>query len=73
VRSEFDLMLLDNARDAAQESLLKLTTRLRQFRGECQFSTWLHRLSISGNTGLFIDSMCVPPAATLMSKSHCLT
>ena len=38
---------MEDARDAAQESLLKLSTRLRQFRGESQFSTWLHRLVVN--------------------------
>jgi RNA polymerase sigma-70 factor (ECF subfamily) len=38
---------IEDARDAAQESLLKLSLRLRQFRGECQFSTWLHRLVVN--------------------------
>lgn len=38
---------LEEARDAAQESLVKLCTRLRQFRGEAQFSTWLHRLVVN--------------------------
>jgi RNA polymerase sigma-70 factor (ECF subfamily) len=38
---------MEDARDAAQESLLKLSLRLRQFRGECQFSTWLHRLVVN--------------------------
>jgi RNA polymerase sigma-70 factor (ECF subfamily) len=38
---------VEDARDAAQESLLKVSTRLRQFRGECQFSTWLHRLVVN--------------------------
>ena len=33
----------EDARDAAQESLVKLCTRLRQFRGDAQFATWLHR------------------------------
>jgi RNA polymerase sigma-70 factor, ECF subfamily len=37
----------EDARDAAQESLVKLCTRLRQFRGEAQFSTWLHRLVVN--------------------------
>ena len=36
----------EDARDAAQESLAKLCVRLRQFRGESQFSTWLHRLVV---------------------------
>jgi RNA polymerase sigma-70 factor (ECF subfamily) len=37
----------EDARDAAQESLAKLCTRIRQFRGESQFSTWLHRLTVN--------------------------
>jgi RNA polymerase sigma-70 factor, ECF subfamily len=38
---------IEDARDAAQESLLKVSVRLRQFRGDCQFSTWLHRLVLN--------------------------
>lgn len=38
---------MEDARDAAQESLLKLSERLRQFRGDSQFSTWLHRLVVN--------------------------
>src|SRR5262245_13945201 len=34
----------EDARDAAQESLAKLCVRIRQFRAESQFTTWLHRL-----------------------------
>src|SRR2546421_12632659 len=34
----------EDARDAAQESLAKLCVRLKQFRGDSQFATWLHRL-----------------------------
>jgi RNA polymerase sigma-70 factor, ECF subfamily len=37
----------EDARDAAQEALTKLCVRLRQFRGESQFSTWLHRLVVN--------------------------
>jgi RNA polymerase sigma-70 factor (ECF subfamily) len=37
----------EDARDAAQEALAKLCTRLKQFRGESQFSTWLHRLVVN--------------------------
>lgn len=37
----------EDARDAAQESLAKLCVRLPQFRGEAQFSTWLHRLTVN--------------------------
>jgi RNA polymerase sigma-70 factor, ECF subfamily len=37
----------EDARDAAQESLTKLCVRIRQFRGESQFSTWLHTLVVN--------------------------
>ena len=37
----------EDARDAAQEALAKLCVRLRQFRSESQFSTWLHRLVVN--------------------------
>lgn len=37
----------EDARDAAQESLVKLVRRLGQFRGESAFSTWLHRLVVN--------------------------
>jgi len=37
----------EDARDASQEALAKLCTRIAQFRGEAQFSTWLHRLTIN--------------------------
>lgn len=37
----------EDARDAAQESLAKLCVRIRQFRGEAQFATWLHRLTVN--------------------------
>jgi RNA polymerase sigma-70 factor (ECF subfamily) len=37
----------EDARDAAQESLAKLCVRIRQFRGESQFTTWLHRLALN--------------------------
>jgi RNA polymerase sigma-70 factor, ECF subfamily len=37
----------EDARDAAQEALAKLCTRIGQFRGEAQFSTWLHRLTVN--------------------------
>ncbi len=33
-----------DAEDAAQEALAKLCTRIHQFRGESQFTTWLHSL-----------------------------
>ncbi len=37
----------EDARDAAQEALAKLCARIRQFRGEAQFATWLHRLTVN--------------------------
>jgi RNA polymerase sigma-70 factor (ECF subfamily) len=37
----------EDARDAAQEALAKLCIRLKQFRGDSQFSTWLHRLVVN--------------------------
>jgi RNA polymerase sigma-70 factor, ECF subfamily len=37
----------EDARDAAQESLTKLCERIRQFRGEAAFGTWLHRLVLN--------------------------
>jgi RNA polymerase sigma-70 factor (ECF subfamily) len=37
----------DDARDAAQEALAKVCVRLKQFRGEAQFTTWLHRLTLN--------------------------
>ncbi|HVS84638.1 MAG TPA: sigma-70 family RNA polymerase sigma factor [Gaiellaceae bacterium] len=37
----------EDALDASQEALAKLCVRLRQFRGESQFSTWLHRLVVN--------------------------
>ncbi len=37
----------EDAQDAAQESFAKLCVRIKQFRGESQFSTWLHRLVVN--------------------------
>jgi RNA polymerase sigma-70 factor (ECF subfamily) len=37
----------EDARDATQESLAKVCVRLRQFRGEAAFATWLHRLVVN--------------------------
>jgi RNA polymerase sigma-70 factor (ECF subfamily) len=37
----------EDANDAAQEALAKMCVRLKQFRGESQFSTWLHRLVVN--------------------------
>jgi RNA polymerase sigma-70 factor (ECF subfamily) len=37
----------EDARDAAQDALAKVCVRLPQFRGDAQFSTWLHRLVLN--------------------------
>ncbi len=37
----------EDARDAAQDALARLCTRIGQFRGEAAFSTWLHRLTVN--------------------------
>jgi RNA polymerase sigma-70 factor (ECF subfamily) len=37
----------EDARDAAQDALAKLCVRIRQFRGDAQFTTWLHRLVVN--------------------------
>jgi RNA polymerase sigma-70 factor (ECF subfamily) len=37
----------EDARDAAQEALAKLCVAIKQFRGESQFATWLHRLVVN--------------------------
>ncbi|MFN2627407.1 MAG: RNA polymerase sigma factor [Gaiellaceae bacterium] len=37
----------EDACDAAQEAFAKVCVRLKQFRGESQFSTWLHRLVVN--------------------------
>ena len=37
----------EDARDAAQDALAKLCVRIRQFRGEAQFTTWLHRVTVN--------------------------
>ena len=37
----------EDARDASQEALAKLCVRVRQFRGESAFPTWLHRLVVN--------------------------
>ena len=37
----------EDARDAAQDALAKVCVRLPQFRGDSQFSTWLHRLVVN--------------------------
>jgi RNA polymerase sigma-70 factor (ECF subfamily) len=51
----------EDARDAAQEALAKVCVRLPQFRGDSQFSTWLHRL---------VFNTCVDAAERRRSRAH---
>jgi RNA polymerase sigma-70 factor (ECF subfamily) len=37
----------EDARDASQEAMTRLCMRIGQFRGESQFATWLHRLTVN--------------------------
>lgn len=37
----------EDAQDAAQDALAKLCQRIGQFRGDSQFTTWLHRLVLN--------------------------
>jgi RNA polymerase sigma-70 factor, ECF subfamily len=37
----------EDARDAAQESLVKLVRRIGSYRGQSQFTTWFHRLVVN--------------------------
>ena len=37
----------EDARDAAQDTLARVCVKLRQFRGESAFTTWLHRLTVN--------------------------
>ncbi len=37
----------EDARDAAQDALAKVCVRIRQFRGDAEFTTWLHRLVVN--------------------------
>lgn len=37
----------DEARDAAQETLITSWRKLDQFRGESAFTTWLHRITVN--------------------------
>lgn len=37
----------EDARDAAQDALARVCTKLGQFRGESAFGTWLHRLVVN--------------------------
>ena len=38
---------LDDAADVQQETFVRAWQNLRKFRGEAQFSTWLHRIAVN--------------------------
>ncbi|TMK13878.1 MAG: sigma-70 family RNA polymerase sigma factor, partial [Actinobacteria bacterium] len=37
----------EDAADAAQETFLSVLTKLRQFRGDAAFTTWMHRVTVN--------------------------
>ena len=37
----------EEAQDAAQEAFIRAFRHLKTFRGDCAFSTWLHRLTVN--------------------------
>ena len=51
----------EDSRDAAQDALAKVWVRLPQFRGDSQFSTWLHRL---------VFNTCVDAAERRKARVH---
>jgi RNA polymerase sigma-70 factor, ECF subfamily len=51
----------EDASDAAQEALAKACVRLKQFRGDAQFSTWLHRL---------VFNTCIDAAERRKARAH---
>lgn len=36
-----------DAEDVAQETFIRVAERLHEFRGDCRFQTWLHRLALN--------------------------
>src|SRR5262245_42179528 len=40
------LTLREDAEDATQEAMVRIVTRLAQFRGESAFSTWAYRIAV---------------------------
>jgi RNA polymerase sigma-70 factor (ECF subfamily) len=60
----------DDARDAAQESLAKVCVRLQQFRGDSQFSTWLHRLVLNTCRDAYARRRVHEPLADDLQATH---
>jgi RNA polymerase sigma-70 factor (ECF subfamily) len=60
----------DDARDAAQEALAKACTRLGQFRGDAQFSTWLHRIALNTCRDAYARRRVHEPLAEELQAAH---
>lgn len=60
----------DDARDAAQEALAKVCVRLQQFRGDSQFSTWLHRLVLNTCRDAYARRRVHEPLADDLQAAH---
>jgi RNA polymerase sigma-70 factor (ECF subfamily) len=60
----------DDARDAAQEALAKVCVRLNQFRGDAQFSTWLHRLVLNTCRDAYARRRQHEPLADDLQAAH---
>jgi RNA polymerase sigma factor (sigma-70 family) len=60
----------DDARDASQEALAKVCARLGQFRGDAQFSTWLHRIALNTCRDAYARRRTHEPLAEQMQAMH---
>ncbi|MES1247510.1 MAG: sigma-70 family RNA polymerase sigma factor [Actinomycetota bacterium] len=60
----------DDARDAAQEAMAKVCVRLKQFRGDSQFSTWLHRLVLNTCRDAYARRRVHEPLAEDLQATH---
>jgi RNA polymerase sigma-70 factor (ECF subfamily) len=65
----------DLAQQSADDALLAITAKLRQFRGEIRFTTWAYRfvvLEVSSKLGRHFGSAWPSPSA-LRTGAGCLT
>lgn len=60
----------DDARDAAQEALAKVCVRLGQFRGDSQFSTWLHRIALNTCRDAYARRRTHEPLLEELQETH---
>jgi RNA polymerase sigma-70 factor (ECF subfamily) len=60
----------DDAHDAAQEAMAKVCVRLEQFRGDSQFSTWLHRLVLNTCRDAYARRRVHEPLADDLQAGH---